>query len=205
MISVLTCNTTAFLLYNLIDPFLGGRLNPFTRPKPAPPNLLEQAFDRYYPAIFRYFRYRGADAEVANDPAASVFERALTHLDQYDPRRAQVQTWLFAIARNLSINYWKAEKETLPLEDDLPGRDDPPPEEAVILTQDRQQVLLALQSLDPRSREILAFKFGGPLTNREIAELTGLTESNVGVILYRSLLKLRTVLAEPRPEAHHDR
>ncbi|MBU2496419.1 MAG: sigma-70 family RNA polymerase sigma factor [Candidatus Omnitrophica bacterium] len=166
---------------------------------------LTQAFDRYYPSIFRYFRYRGADADAANDLAASVFERALTHLHQYDPHKAQIQTWLFAIARNLSINHWKTEKETLPLDDDLPSRDDPPLEEIVILTQDKEQILLALQSLDDRSREILAFKFGGPLTNREIAELTGLTEGNVGIILYRSLMKLRTLLAVFQPEARHDR
>ena len=180
-------------------------LKPLTRAKPARPNSLEQAFDRYYPAIFRYFRYRGADAETANDLAASVFERALTHLHQYDPRKAQIQTWLFTIARNLAVNHWKSEKETLPLDDDLPSRDDPPLEEIVILTQDKEQILLALQSLDDRSREILAFKFGGPLTNREIAELTSLTESNVGVILYRSLLKLRTLLAASQPEVRYDR
>ncbi len=176
-------------------------MNLFTRPKN---NLLEQAFDQYYPAIFRYFRFRGADAESANDLAASVFERALAHLDQYDPRKAAIQTWLFAIAHNLSVNHWKSQREIISLEDELPD-DNPPLEEIVIGAQDKERVLSALQTLDPRSGEILAFKFGGPLTNREIAELTGLTESNVGVILYRSLLKLRTLLAESQTEACHDR
>ena len=75
---------------------------------PAPdPTLLERAFDTYYPAIFRYFRYRGADADTANDLAAAAFERALNHLHQFDPRKAQIQTWLFAIAHNLAINHWK--------------------------------------------------------------------------------------------------
>jgi RNA polymerase sigma-70 factor (ECF subfamily) len=65
--------------------------------------------------------------------------------------------------------------------------------------------LQALQSLDSRAREILALKFEGLLTNRQIADLNGLTESNVGVILYRSLLKLRILLANAQPEARHDR
>ena len=172
---------------------------------PPDPTPLSQAFDRYYPAIFRYFRYRGADAETANDLAAATFERALRRLHQFDPRKAQIQTWLFAIAHSLSVNHWKAGKETLPLEDNLSLPDDPSPEEIVILTQDKERVLKAVRRLDGRSREILALKFGGPLTNREIAELTGLTESNVGVILCRSLLKLRTLLAEPQLEARHDR
>jgi len=175
-------------------------LNHFPRPKNI---LLEQAFDRYYTAIFRFFRYRGADTETANDLAASVFERALKHIDQFDSRKAQIQTWLFAIARNLSINHWKTEKGTIPLDDELP-QDDLPPEELMIQAHDKERVLLALQRLDERSHEVLALKFSGELSNREIAELTGLSESNVGVILYRSLMKLRTVLNTSQMEASHD-
>ena len=166
---------------------------------------LEQAFDCYYPAVFRYFRYRGVDPETANDLASSTFEQALKNLSSYDPHKGQIQTWLFAIAHNLGINHWKAEKQTAPLDDDLPIPDDPPLEQGLILIQDKEQVLQALQFLDLRAREILALKFGGLLTNRQIADLNGLTESNVGVILYRSLLKLRILLANAQPEARHDR
>ena len=176
--------------------------------KPPPhrnADQLEQAFDRYYPAIFRYFRYRGSDVDTANDLASATFERALENLHRFDPRRAQIQTWLFAIARNLSINHWKSEKQLVPLDDDLPIPDEPQIEETVVFTQEKEQILLALQLLDDRAREIIALKFGGPLTNRQIAGLTSLTESNVGVILYRSLMKLRTLLASGQMEVRHDR
>jgi RNA polymerase sigma-70 factor (ECF subfamily) len=165
---------------------------------------LEQAFERYYPAVFRYFRYRGADPETANDLASSTFEQALKNLSSYDPHKGQIQTWLFAIAHNLGINHWKAEKQTAPLDDDLPIPDAPPLEQGLILIQDKEQVLQALQLLDLRAREILALKFGGLISNRQIAGLTNLTESNVGVILYRSLLKLRTLLASAQAEVRHE-
>ena len=169
--------------------------------------LLEQAFERYYPPIFRYFRYRGADADTANDLASSVFEKALASLHSYDPRRAQIQTWLFAIAHNLAINHWKAEQAhpASPLDDlDLPDHDEPPPEQALMLVQDKEQILQVLQVLDSRSVEIIALKFGGDLTNRQIAGLVHLTESNVGIILYRSLIKLRAVLASSQAEVRHE-
>ena len=167
--------------------------------------LLEQAFECYYPAVFRYFRYRGADPETANDLASATFEQALKNMSRYDPRKAQIQTWLFAIAHNLGINHWKAEKRSSPLDDNLPVPDDPPLEEALILVHDKTRMLQALQALDGRAREILALKFGGLLTNRQIAELNHLTESNVGIILYRTLLKLRILLGDTQPEAPHDR
>ena len=164
----------------------------------------DRVFDIYYPAVFRYFRYRGADTETADDLASSVFEKALANQRRYDPRKAQIQTWLFAIAHNLGINHWKAEKQTIHLDDDLPIPDDPSLEQTIILIQDKEQILQALQSLDGRACEILALKFGGLLTNRQIAELNNLTESNVGVILYRSLLKLRAILASTQAELRHE-
>ena len=164
---------------------------------------LEQAFERYYPAVFRYFRYRGADPETANDLASSTFEQALKNLSSYDPHKGQIQTWLFAIAHNLGINHWKAEKQTVPLDDDFSIPDDPPLEQAIMLDQEKEQILNALECLDSRACEILALKFGGLLTNRQISELTGLTESNVGILLYRSLPKLRSQLATVQPEAQN--
>lgn len=175
----------------------------FSRSKSTNSRILEQAFDRYYPAIFRFFRFRGASAEEANDLAASVFERALIYLPQYDPAKAQIQTWLFTIARNLSINHWKAERDLLPLEDDLPNQDDLPLEDQVIYMQDKERIYRALQALDQRSHEMVALKFGAQLMNREIADITGLSESHIGVILYRSILKLRAILSLTQKEAHH--
>lgn len=171
-----------------------------TRPIP-----LDQAFERYYRAIFRYFRYRGADTDTANDLSSSTFERALRGIDRFDARKSQIQTWLFAIARNVAINHWKSEsiRFSVPLDDQLLESNDPPLEEVMISLENKEQILAALQSLDSRSREIIALKFGGPLTNRQIADLVDLTEQNVAVILYRSLLKLRQLLSV-REEEYHD-
>ena len=56
----------------------------------APVNLGEQ-FDQYYPAVFKYFRYRGADPDTANDLAAAVFERALAKINTFDPEKSGIQ------------------------------------------------------------------------------------------------------------------
>ncbi len=166
----------------------------------------DTAFEQYHHSLFRYFRFRGADADTANDLASCTFERAWRNRARYDPRKSQIQTWLFTIARNLAINHWKSEavRSFAPLAEDFVAPDDPVPEEVLLLSESRDEISQALQSLDARAREIIALKFGGPLTNRQIAGLTGLSEQNVGVILYRSLLKLRSVLTASE-EAPHGR
>jgi RNA polymerase sigma-70 factor, ECF subfamily len=46
--------------------------------------------------------------------------------------------------------------------------------------------------LPERERELLALKFGAGATNRDIARVTGLSESNVGTILHRTVQALRS-------------
>ena len=55
---------------------------------------------------------------------------------------------------------------------------------------------MLLAELPDRERELLALKYGSGLTNREIAGLTGVSESNIGTILYRTLRRLRTLWDE---------
>lgn len=52
-------------------------------------------------------------------------------------------------------------------------------------------LLRLLLQLEERERELVALKYGAGLTNRDIARLTGLSESNVGVILHRTVRSLR--------------
>jgi len=48
-----------------------------------------------------------------------------------------------------------------------------------------------LKALSERERSLVALKYGAELNNREIARLTGLSETNVGTILFRALSRLR--------------
>ena len=58
-------------------------------------------------------------------------------------------------------------------------------------SQDLGQLSRLLANLPERERELVSLKFGADLNNREVAIVTGLSESNVGTILNRVLQKLR--------------
>ncbi len=169
------------------------------QPVPCHSVDLSEQFDQIYPRIYKYFRYRGADVDMANDLASTVFEHALAKLSSYDWGKASFSTWLFAIARNIAINYWKARARSriVPLEAAAAQSGmDPPLVETLILQERIETLLAALRTLEDREREIVALKFAGALNNRQIADLVGLSASNVGVILYRSLHRLRVKLSE---------
>jgi RNA polymerase sigma-70 factor, ECF subfamily len=161
------------------------------------PEAFAAVYDHYFPRIWNYVRYRVNDAAVADDLTAAIFERALTRLRDYDPARGTFAVWLFALARNAVTDFYRrrTRRRWVPLEQirDLPS-DDPQPGEAVMEAETRVELLRAVAALADRERDILGLKFAGGLTNRRIAKMMGLSESNVAVIIFRTIRRLRTRL-----------
>jgi RNA polymerase sigma-70 factor (ECF subfamily) len=162
------------------------------------PAAFAAIYDHYFPRIYTYVAYRVSSSEMADDLTAKVFERALVHIDRFRPERAPFAAWLFAIARHAVINHLRAQKRHRWLSLDVLHRhptNDPLPEETAVRNETRAELLTALAKLKQREQDIIALRFAGGLSYRHIAQLTGLSESNVGVILYRAVRKLRAELS----------
>jgi RNA polymerase sigma-70 factor (ECF subfamily) len=169
----------------------------------AEPEAFAAIYDHYFPRVYNYVRYRVRDPETADDITAQVFERALVGLDRYRPKRGTLAAWLFGIARHAISDHLRAQKRRRWLSLDLlrnRASADPQPGQVVVRNETRERLLEAVARLNDRERELIALKFGARMTNRRIAEVTGLSESNVGVIVYRAVRRLRTWLIEPEPE-----
>ena len=122
----------------------------------------------------------------------------LTKIATFSPERGSFAVWLFSITRNTIIDHLRHQKhnsfvnmETLK---DYHSTE-PLPEELVLKKETQEEILSALATLKDRQQEIIALKFSAGLTNRSIAKLSGLRESNVGVILYRAIRQLRAQLS----------
>lgn len=157
-------------------------------------------YDRYFSRVYNYLRFRCDDPELVDDLTALVFERALTRIHTYSPQKAPFGAWLFAIARHAMSDHWRAQRlrSFLYLDDlrrELVDRSNP--EEGFILGEQRRALLGALARLNDRERDLVGLKFAAGLNNRQIARLTGLSENNVGVILFRAMHRMRAFLGEP--------
>jgi RNA polymerase sigma factor (sigma-70 family) len=154
-------------------------------------------YEQLYPRVYAYFRLRCPDAALAEDLASQVFERALRAWKRYDPLRAAFSTWVFSIAHNVLKNYWRRQALLgwLPWEAASPLLPrDPSAEEWVLQNETNRELLRALRQLGPREQNLLALKFGGCLSNVEIAAVTGLNANQVGVILYRAVHRLQELM-----------
>ncbi|OGR77100.1 MAG: hypothetical protein A2X32_07415 [Elusimicrobia bacterium GWC2_64_44] len=153
----------------------------------------EELYDKYFQRVYNYIRYRVLARDAADDLVSAVFEKVLDKFDAYDPDKP-VEPWLFAIARNTLNDYYRrrAVRGGLSIdgfEERLASGESV--ERSAEQSEANARLLAAMGGLSEAERELIAMKYALNLSGREMAEQTGLTESNVGVTLFRALGKLR--------------
>ena len=146
-------------------------------------------------AVYAYLVYLTGDRVAAEDLAAETFEKAFRTWRRYDPRRSAPRTWLCAIARNVAVDWFRAESrrrrreetysrdsvEAAELGDGLPG----PFEEA-------------LRELSPAEREVVALRVLLDLDGPSAARVLGISETACSTRLSRALRRLEERIGDDR-------
>lgn len=144
------------------------------------------------PRVYNYFRFRlGREADV-EELTSRTFERAWRSRSRYRRDLAAFSTWLFKIAQNVRKDYLLEHRGHLPIDAALDVAADGTPEKEVAHNSDLARLSRLTKDLPDRERELIALKYGAAINNRLIAQLTGLSESNVGTILHRVVQTLRS-------------
>jgi RNA polymerase sigma-70 factor, ECF subfamily len=151
----------------------------------------EAVYAEQLPRIYNYFRYRLGSEHAAEDLTSRTFEKAWQARRRYRRDLAGFATWLLRIARNVATDHFRTARDHAPIEDAAEVPADGTPEDEVVLRSNFRRLCELVAALPERERELLALKYGAGATNRAIAEVTGLSESNVGTILHRSVETLR--------------
>ena len=151
-------------------------------------------FERLYRSsrddVYAYAAGLLRDQAAAEDVTAAAFERAYRKRSRFDAGKGSARAWLFGIARNAALDELRrrgrqAELSTDPVDAaSQPDRGDQHSELRLLLDS-------ALGELEARERELIALKFFAGLSNGEIAAVLGISESNAGTKLHRTMDKLR--------------
>ena len=165
--------------------------------------LLADLVDRFQHRLVRYLLYLTGRREYAEDLAQETWVRVLQRGGQYNGRQ-RFDPWLFAIARNLAIDYLRKKRRagaTLSLPDDpdailLFPSSDPSPFEAAARSEDAMRLAGRLHILPPLYREALLLRFQEELSLAEIAQVVGAPVTTVTSRIYRGLAALRSAFEE---------
>jgi RNA polymerase sigma-70 factor (ECF subfamily) len=151
-------------------------------------------FERLYRSsrddVYAYAAGLLRDRAAAEEATAIAFERAYRKRSRFNAEKGSARAWLFGIARNAALDELRrrgrqAELRTDPVDAaSQPDRGEGHGELRLLLDG-------ALGRLEARERELIALKFFAGLSNGEIARVLGISESNAGTKLHRTMDKLR--------------
>jgi RNA polymerase sigma-70 factor (ECF subfamily) len=146
--------------------------------------------------VYAYVATLLRDRATAEDVTALAFERAYRRQRTFDRRRGEERAWLFGIARNAALDELRRRRRLAALVAEPEDVEAAGPDEGAEVALRRTAVRAALAALPGRERELIALKFHAGLSNAEIAEVLGVSESNAGTLLYRAMEKLRKACNE---------
>jgi len=165
------------------------------------PDLLDRLIEQYQHRLFRYLVYLSGNRELAEDLFQETWIRVLERGHQYDGKH-EFSTWLYAVARNLTIDYLRTKRpfsldglmedeEHAPLE---PADTRPMAWEVVQQHEQAERISAALVSIPAEYRETVVLRFQEGLALDEIATITGKKLGTVKSRLYRGLNMLMSQL-----------
>lgn len=159
------------------------------------PRDADLAFEALYRSsrddVYAYVAGLLRDRAAAEEVTATAFERAYRKRARFDPTRGSGRAWLFGIARNAALDELRRRKRHAELTADPVDLDAQSGHEDSDRREARMLLAEALAELSPRERELVALKFFAGLSNAEIGAVVGISESNAGTRLHRTIEKLR--------------
>lgn len=156
----------------------------------------EQLMRRFQAPVLAFLRRRGPSAD-AEDLLQETFVRAYTNLDRYR-RRWRFATWVFTIARRVSLNHNRRVRPTAggdSLESAESGA--PGPLETIVAEEDRKSLWdAAARALGGEEFTAVWLYYVEEMPTREIAVVLERSWVSVKTMLFRARRRLRALLEE---------
>lgn len=155
------------------------------------PYAFSTVYNRYLVSVYRYILSRVGNSQDAEDLTSQVFLTALERFHQYRGG-GRFASWLFTIARNKSVDFFRAHRREISIED--PGASLPCAEDTHASRDESSAILDLIAGFPADEREVLELRFAAELPYREIAKILHRSEGAVKEQVYRLLERIETEL-----------
>lgn len=148
-----------------------------------------ELYNQFHNKVQNYILAKVKNIFEAEDICSKVFLRIYEKLDSFDEKRASLSTWIFTIANNTLIDYYRTRHvqgevpETFATSESV--------EESVCNEEMLETLAHALESLDMRERDIIVFRYYNNLSLKEIAEKIDISYSYVKIMHKKALENLK--------------
>lgn len=156
----------------------------------------EALVEAHYREIYAFCLSPDRQYGHGHGPDPGHFRPMLQSIHTYDPEKAAFRTWLYRIASNKIVDFFRSGQYRMAQNsidlDSLILPAEGTPEETYMDRQQREQCLQALSELPFQMQQILRLKCFSQQTFREIAQALSLPEGTVKTQYYKAIAILRT-------------
>jgi RNA polymerase sigma-70 factor (ECF subfamily) len=171
---------------SLVEKAQGGDIDAFS-----------MLYDELLNPIFRFCFFKVSNKETAEDITSDVFLTVWNKLSSYEKTEdIQFSSWVFRIAHNKVMDYFRRNRDTLELKEELEIESTSFDEVSKKVENDflREELLNALSNIPKSQAESLALKYFSELENNEIAQIMDKSETAVRILQSRGLKTIREYL-----------
>lgn len=160
------------------------------------PENFRVLYEKYYRKIFLFILHRVGDKATTADLTSQVFLKALLNISGFDYRGLPFSAWLYRIATNECNDLFRRQKRirTTVLEDSAAENLYEEMFENDARENLKRKLPGALEKLKPAELQLIELRFMENRPFREVAQITGITENNAKVKVYRILDKMKKFL-----------
>ncbi len=153
-------------------------------------------YDELVKPVYRYIFYRVAE-NIAEDLTEETFLKVWQNLKKYKKTKHPFSSWVFRIAHNLVVDYYRKNHVTNEISEELPDtQESNNPEHKVNIKLTQIRLKKVIRHLPDNYKEVIILKYVNDFNNKEISDTIGKSEATVRTIQFRALKKLRAMLSE---------
>jgi RNA polymerase sigma-70 factor (ECF subfamily) len=160
--------------------------------------VISEVHNRYYPAIYRFLRYRLGDEFAAEDLSAEVFVRMLEALHAGRGPETNLRGWLMGTAAHMANDHFRKHyaRPVVELNDGLEADHTHDPLSVTEGNEHKALVQASIQKLTEEQQQVIALRFGSGYSLMETAEVMGKKPNAIKALQFRALEALRRGLGE---------
>jgi RNA polymerase sigma-70 factor (ECF subfamily) len=154
-------------------------------------------YQRYRLDIYRYLYYRVGHLQVAEDLTSEVFERMIRAIGRSHFETTSFEAWLFQIARNLAIDYYRKMnvRDHGALDENMVARDENI-DQAVEKNLVGDHLVRALSEVNEAQRDVIILRFAVAMPIAQVAETLHKSIDVVKGLQRRGLMTIRNILSD---------
>jgi len=153
---------------------------------------IRSLYDKYVRKIYDFIFFKTYHKETAEDIASQTFLKAVENVKNFDSRKGTFSSWLYSIARNTVIDYYRTRKFSANIEDFWDLSEENTIEEDIDRKENLEKIKAHLSKLTSAQREIIIMRVWQEMSYAEMAEILGKSEESCRMMFCRTLAKLKS-------------